>query len=511
MTETFLPLAVAVPLLAAAAAAATGRALVRTMLLIVVEALAAVFGILLVIATWDGVVLSAQVGLWATGIAIPFVADTFAAVMITLTALLGLVCSAYGIAAGDGVNRYFSPLVLVLSGGVFGALLTGDLFNLFVFIEVMIMPSYGLIAVFGGRKRLTAGRLYVTTNLLTSTIFLFGVGLVYGTAGTVNLAELAGAAQEDGAVAAGAAVVLIALSVKAATIPVHGWLTNSYPHASPAVRALFSGLHTKVAVYAVYRIYSVVFDGDRTYLWIFVVVACITMTLGVLGGMGEQRAGQILGFHMVSQMGYIVLGVGLFGPIGLAAGIAYLLHHMVVKAALFMTTGAVQITYGSDELGKVRGLARREPWLAVAFFGAALSAAGLPIFSGFVAKLLITRAAVLDGQYAAAGIGIAVSFFTLVLMVTIWRNMFMGTYTPVSSPESATGSPEDSRRVAVQEKTDSQPKAARRVPWMLVAPPLLLTLVSFALGVGAEGFLTLADQAAAGLVDTSAYVEAVRG
>lgn len=497
MNSAHLSFVVIVPLLAACLLAVmhSPRTLNRAVLL-GTNAFALGFGIWLTVETTGGTVLATGIGLWPSGIAIPFVADMLSALMIVVTALLALVCSAFGIAAGDDDRRYFAPLVLALSGGVYGALLTGDLFNLFVFIEVMLLPSYGLIAMLGGLRRLSAGRLYVTMNLLTSTIFLVGVGLVYGVAGTVNIAELAGAGSEDPLIGAAAAVILIALGVKAAVVPVHGWLARTYPYTSPAVTALFSGLHTKVAIYAIYRIYAVIFDGDSRYLWIGIVIMSATMLIGVLGAVGENTTRSILAFHMISQIGYILLGVALFGPIGLTAGIFYLLHHMVVKASLFLSTGAIEVTYKTNELDRVKGIARAEPLVAVAFLGAAFSLAGLPPFSGFVAKLVLVRAAIDEAQIAAAIIAVAVSLLTLMSMLKIWKGVFWGR------------APEDGVSLVSARRPG---RVLTHIKPSLAMPAVVLTLITLSVGVGAQGLLYLSEQAAAGLLDPSSYVEAVIG
>ncbi|WP_373689303.1 proton-conducting transporter transmembrane domain-containing protein [Rothia santali] len=431
MMSSLLPLLVAVPLLTAGALVVLGdRPRAQAAVLLGVLAASTASGVALAVHFRDGGALAHGVGLWPVGVAIPFVADMFSALMLIVTGLLSLTCTGFALASGLAASRYYAPLLLVLTAGVNGALLTGDLFNLFVFVEVMLLPSYGLFILAGrGRGRIAqvaGARLYVTINLLTSTIFLGGVGFVYGTAGTVNIAELAGLAREDGAVAISAAVCLFALGIKAAVVPVHGWLARAYPSTSPAITALFSGLHTKVAIYAIYRIYAVLFEGEARYLWVGVAVFCATMALGVLGAVGEGTSRSILAFHMVSQIGYILLGVALFTELGLTAGIFYLLHHMIVKASLFLSTGAVEVRYGTDRLGSFSGVLRREPLVAAAFFVAALSLAGIPPFSGFVAKLSLIAASVESGQVAAVVVMILVSLVTLLSMLKIWSGMFWG-------------------------------------------------------------------------------------
>lgn len=276
----------------------------------------------------DGQTIAHNIGMWGFGYSIPFVADMFAVLMLVTTAVLGLVCAWFAAASGLTKQRFAAPLILILMAGVFGAILTGDLFNFFVCLEIMLLPSYGLYALTihqrGGSLLVGGMRLFIASNLLGSTLYMVGVGLVYGTAGSINLAELAGAAKEDPAVALAGAVCLLAMFIKASIVPVHSWLAQTYPYTSPAITALFSGLHTKVGVYMIYRIYAVLFDGDDRFLWIMVALFSLTMVVGVLGAVGEKTTRSILAFHMVSQLGYIMMGVALFTELGLAAGIFYL-------------------------------------------------------------------------------------------------------------------------------------------------------------------------------------------
>ena len=441
------------------------------------------------------------VGLWPFGISIPLAADMFNALMLTVTGLLTVVCAWFALATGIGSSRFFTPMLLVLLAGVNGALLTVDLFNLFVFVEVMLLPSYGLFVLSAQREapltRIAGLRLYVTLNLLTSTLLLIGIGFVYGTAGTVNVAQLAGAAKDDPLVAISMAVCLFALSIKAAIVPVYGWLARAYPSTSPAITALFSGLHTKVAIYAIYRLYAVVFDGDARWLWIGVLLFSATMIIGVLGAVGESTTRSILAFHMVSQIGYILLGVALFTQAGLTAGIFYLLHHMIVKASLFLSTGAIEVRYGTGRIGALSGIARREPLIAVAFFVAALSLAGIPPFSGFVAKLSLIFASVEAEQIGAVIVMVAVSLITLLSMLKIWSGVFWGK--PSSSETQGGGG------TATLVEADTR----RRVSLNLAMPAVVLALITTGLGLGAELLLHLSDIAAAGLLDPSAFIAAV--
>lgn len=522
MTATLLPLAVAVPLLAAAALMAI-REPVWLRRTITLGSIASVlgFGAALVAATRDGAVLAHGVGLWPGGIAIPFAADMFSALMVVATALLTLVCTGFGMIAGEDDRHYFAPLVLVLLGGVAGALLTADLFNLFVWVEVMLLPAYVLMSMFGGKNRLAASRIYITFNLVASAVFLVGIAFLYGVAGRVNIADLAGAAADNTAVAAAVAVILVALGMKAAVVPMHGWLSRTYPETSPTIAAIFSGLHTKVAIYAIYRIYAVIYDGDQRFLVIALAVMCVTMVVGAACAAGEETMRANISFNMVSGIGYILLGVALFGPLGLAAGIFYLLHHMVVVGALFLSTGAVELRYGSQRLRELGGIARKEPLIAFAFVGSAMALAGIPPFSGFAGKFLILQASLAESAYLVAFVVVVASLLTLVSMAKIWNGVFWGPPGRVSEPADAAPDrhAEDapSSEPGVEEGTERirqrvHAKAGRpltHISPLLAAPAVLLTVLSLGLGLGAQGLLVLTQQAADGLLDPSPYVEAV--
>jgi multicomponent Na+:H+ antiporter subunit D len=479
---------VAVPLLAAGLLiAAPHRRWLHRASAVAATVVVVMVSVVLIVDTMDNHVPTLNVGGWPAGFAIVFAADTFSALMLCVSSVLVLLGLAIAAGTGDDDSRFFKPLVLVMSTGVYGALLTADLFNLFVFIEVMLAPSYALLTMAGGRERIAASKIYVTVNLLASTIFLAGVALLYAVAGTVNLGELDGSATSTAAALA-AVVVLLALTTKAAVVPFHGWLPRSYPHAPPSVTVLFSGLLTKVGVYAIIRTYAVLFDGTPRFRWVIMVAALLTMVVGVLGAVGETSVRGILSFHMVSQIGYIMLGLGLFTATGLAAAIFFMLQYVLVKAALFGCTAAVEMARGTGQLAKLGGLARQDPLLAATFMLAALSLAGVPPLSGFVAKLSLVTAAAAVGDYPAVAIAVAVSLLTLLSMLKIWSSAFWG------EPAEHPATPQNGR-------------ANKREA--LVLPAFALALPSLLLGVGAQPLLAAADSAAAGLLNPSAYVQAV--
>ncbi|MGY1752042.1 proton-conducting transporter transmembrane domain-containing protein [Blastococcus sp. SYSU D01042] len=454
-----------------------------------VSAGVAVVGAVLLAGALDGGLPVLRLGGWPAGIAVTLVADVLGALMLLVTALLVLAGTAYAAATGEDEDPWFLPLALVLSAGVYGAVLTADLFNLFVFVEVMLLPSYVLLVASGRGRRLGAGRVYVTVNLLASTVFLAGVGLLYGVTGTVNLGELAGSAADSPAAAAAGAVVLVALGAKAAVVPVHSWLPTSYSATGPAVTVLFSGLLTKVGVYALVRLWSVVFDGDPRFAWVLMTVAVTTMVVGVLGAVGEKAMRPVLTFHMVSQVGYVLVGLALSTAAGLAAAVFFLVQYVFVKAALLMCAGAVEVGYGTGSLDRVRGLMQREPVLAVAFAVSALALVGIPPLSGFVAKLGLASAAAEEGSYVALAAVVAVSLLTLTSMLKIWNTSFW--------------------QPAEEDPAGGDVAVRSRVRPALVAPALLLAVPALVLGIWAEPLLSASAAAADGLVDTGAYVRAV--
>lgn len=494
MSPVLLPLLVALPIVAAALCVLLrDRPRVTTALVTGTSlAVLAAGGSLLAVTMTDGPVAH-PVGLWPTGIAIPFVVDPFSAVLVTVVALLVTMIAVFAAAMDDTRHPLFAALVLALSAGVYGALLTGDLFNLYVFFELMLVPSYALMALLGARRSLGATRLFVVVNVFASLALLLGVALVYGTAGTVNLAELHGAAQDSPTVAVAAGVVLVALGLKASLVPMHGWLMQTYPFTSPAVSALFTVLHTKVAVYAIYRIYAVVFGGSEQYLGVLLAVMVATMVVGALASLGATTMRSALAMQVVSHVGFILLGVALFGPLGLAAGIFYLVHNMVVKGALFLAAGAVENAYGTGRLDRLSGLVRTEALVAVVFLAAGFSLSGMPPFSGFAAKVLLVGAAVDQGQFVAVVAVVLASLLSLLVMVRLWDGVFWG------------------RTRAEPEEVVHQPvRSLTRVkPWAAV-PALLLTVVSLALGIGAQGLVVVSTAAAEHLVDPTRYVQAVR-
>lgn len=502
MTAPLLPLLVVLPFVAAALSVMVRVQAVQRVLLLGTPALVTVAGVLLLLEHRTETVLAHNVGAFAPGVAIPLVSDSFSALMITVTSFTTLVTSVFLLQTGEDRYRFVPALALLMTGGVNGAFLTGDLFNLFVFIEVMLLPSYALIAVTGTWRRLGIGRLFVVVNLLTSTILLIGVGLVYAAAGTVNLAELVGRAGEDPAVALAVSVVLLALGIKSGVVPAHGWLPRTYPATSAGVMALFSAVHSKVALYAIYRIYSTTYDGQAAWAPVLAVVVGLTILVGAYSTFGEHIMRRALAWQMISGVGHILLGLALFTEFSLAAGIFYMIHHIVTMGALILTSGAIEQTYGSGRYERLAGLARRDPWVAAVYAFALLSLIGLPPSSGFFGKVGLMQASASAGTWQAWTFITVISVAalgSLIAMQKLWSGVFWGpqmeNYRP-DSPLTGRG-----RRVPL-------PKTVH-IGWRIAAPGAFLAVVQLAMFFFAGSIIPIALDASANLTELQPYVEAV--
>ncbi len=515
--------------LASAAASILFRTRRRVQQAITVVTLAALLGgaLSLVAATRGGATVATRIGDWPTGLAIVVAADGFSSLLLTIMSTMAAAAIWFAAARGDDGHELFHPLSLTLLTGVFLALTTADLFNLFVAFEVMLISSYVLLTLQGGRHPLRAGVIYVTVNLLASSVFLVGVALLYGVAGTVLFADLHAIVPTEPRAMVGAGLVTVAVAVKASIVPVHAWLPRTYVVAGPAVTALFSGLLTKVGVYTLFRLYSVVFAGDPVWRPLLLVAAGLTMTIGVLGAVGKGDIRGILAFHMVSQVGYLILPLGLWTTAAVSAGIFYLLQYIAVKGALFLAAGAIETLTGTGRLADLGGMARSRPVLAAGFMVCALALAGLPPTSGFVGKYLLVLAAFDAGALVAGGVAVVVSLFTLLSMIKIWNGVFWGDPTPATldervivgaAPGLPAGAPEGDahpqdpgRAEPSVAQPDQRSVTSRRRAAALVAPCVAIAVATVAVGLGANGLLGLVTTAADALIDPSTYLEAVAG
>ncbi len=432
-----------------------------------------------------------RVGGWPSPYAISLVADPVAALLTLLAALVGAACAADVLLQprARAPHPAFHALILMLLGGVSGAFLTGDLFNLFVWFEVLLMASFVLLALEGRPPQLEGAVKYVVLNLMSSALFLTALGVLYGKFGTLDLAHLATVVEggNDRAVALASALFLVAFGVKAGLFPLFFWLPASYHTPAPTVSALFAGLLTKVGVYALLRVFTLVFPPGTGFAHALLLsLGTVTMVVGVLGAASSTSLRRVLSFHVISQIGYMVLAVALQTPLALAAAIFYLLHHILVKTNLFLVGGLIAEAGGSERLARLGGLLQRWPLLALVFAVPALSLAGLPPLSGFFAKLAVLRAAFEASAWVPAAIVLLVGLFTLYSMVKVWQAAFW------------------------QPAPEQTPPAARPAGRRLL-PAVGLATLTVAVGIGAGPLFEVCLAAGEDLMARTPYLEAVLG
>ncbi|MGA4473622.1 proton-conducting transporter membrane subunit [Ectopseudomonas chengduensis] len=450
-------------------------------------------GLVLVWQAAQGVVLSGQVGNWQAPFGISLVIDRLSAVMIAISALVALVTLLYGVAKDNDskIGRDFHLFIQGLLTGICGAFITADIFNLYVWFEVLLIASFALMALGGGSRRLAGSMTYVALNLFATLIFLLSAGLVYGASGTLNMGELAVIMRSGEAppgVTPALLLMLLSFAIKAALFPVFGWLPATYHVALTAVSAMFAGLLTKVGVYALIRLVTLLWPEHGLPHQLLLWVACATMLVGVLGAAAQTEVRRILSFHIVSQVGYMILGLALATPLALAGAVFYLIHHIVVKANLFFIGGLAARICGSERLADMGGLYKRMPWLALLFAIPALSLAGIPPLSGFWAKFLLVKASLDAAAWWAAGIALLTGVFTLLSMNKIWNEAFL--------------KPHPGGEEALQTVTGI------RAAWLGMSALALLTVL---IGLGAGPLIDYAVAAAAQLADPQAYLQPFTG
>ena len=432
---------------------------------------------------------STAFGDWTLPFAIAFVADPLGAAMSVVAALMGFACIVFQLSGVDAAEESATlhPLLHLLLAGVAGAFLTGDLFNLYVWFELMLVAAVGLFIHQRGRLLQEAGFKYFVVNAFGTLVFLAAIAWVYARTGHLNFAALEGAlaalpAHEQLALAAALAVGFL---LKAGAFPLFGWLPASYHVLPTPVLALFAGLLTKVGVYAILRVWGDVMPGLAPFAnealgW----VAVATMVVGVLGAAFHWDMRRILAFHIISQIGYILLAIALGAGEGHAAATFYTIHHIIVKANLFLIAALMVRAGGDWDLRRAGGLWKSHPWLGLLFLVPALSLVGIPPLSGFWAKLLVVREALATGHAAWAAAALLVGFLTLYSMMKIWMEGF---WKP--APADAEADADGGRPIA----------APAPLPIAAVATCAALAATTLAISLAPDGLFRIAQSAAAAM------------
>ncbi|MCX2733571.1 Na+/H+ antiporter subunit D [Saccharopolyspora sp. NFXS83] len=500
-------LPVLLPLAAAGMSLALGRFadFQRIIGLVVLAAIIVDAGVLLYATDRTGPVVL-QVGGWAAPAGITLIADRLSALLLVVSAVVTFAVLIYSI--GQRLTDYgrerasttFHPMYLVLCAGVSLAYLAGDLFNLFVAFEIMLSSSYVLITRRTTASRVRAGMTYVIVSLTSSLLFITMIALVYAATATVNLADLGDkvALLPEGLQVALGLLMVIVFGVKAAMVPLHFWLPDSYPTAPAPVTAVFAGLLTKVGIYALIRTQTLVFSHEQPWT-LMLVIALITMLVGALGALAQNDLNRMLSFLLVSHIGYMLFGLGVYDIIGLTGVILYVVHHITVQATLFLVSGLITRHTGTVALSRMGGLAKAAPMIAVLFALPALSLAGVPPFSGFVAKLALLQAGAGAGSwaaYAVTGGVVFTSLLTLYAMARVWTRAFWG---QVRAPEP---DPDPDDELVVGTGNSTRP---------MVAATGVLVTASVVIALFAGPLAGVSERAADDLMHGETYREAVLG
>lgn len=461
----------------------------------------------------DGEILAMQVGGWVAPFGISLVADTLGAVMVLLTAAMGLAVTIYSLRGIDERRAAFGfyPLLQILLMGVTGVFLTGDLFNLYVWFEVTLMSSFVLLALGGERAQLEGAIKYVTINLLSSAIFLAAIGFLYSVTGTLNMADLAlklRAVPSD-LTATLSVLFIVAFGVKAGLFPLFFWLPASYHTPPAAVSAIFAGLLTKVGVYALIRAFTLIFAFSAIEMNnLLLALAALTMITGGLGALAQKDARRMLSFLIIAHIGVAVMGLGLNTPRAFAGTVFYLIEDVVVLTNLYLIVGVMGGVCGTFEIAKMGGMYRTHPFVAALFLVPAWSLSGVPPFSGFFAKLALVQAGLEVGQYTVVALSLVVGILTLVTMMRLWTEAFWKS-SPMVDDVDDTNALDDDGADQSRLRFDAPPKM--RVAKLMLVPVCALSIANIALGIGAQYVYRVALVAAGQLADSGAYIEAVFG
>ena len=439
----------------------------------------------------NGGIQTLHIGGWEAPFGISIVVDMFSALLLMATSIVGLMCMIYAFytIGKPREEHYFYPFFLFLITGVNGSFITGDLFNLFVCFEVMLVASYGLITLGGTKPQLRESIKYILINVISSMLFLVAIAYLYGMTGTVNMAHLSLRVAElgqDGLMTTVSLLFMIVFSLKAALF-LFFWLPGSYSAPPTAVAAVFAALLTKVGIYAMFRVYTLIFyhEPGITHM-ILAIMAALTMILGGFGAVAYWDIKKILTYNVVIGVGFIVSGLAALNQAALVGAIYYLIHDILIKALIFLIGGTMIALTGTSKLREMSGLIRNHPYLGWMFFIAALSLSGIPPLSGFVGKIFITQGTFDAQLFWLGGIGLFTSLMVLYSIMKIFMNGFWGeTLLSVEEEKSTTKG--------------------------VIVPIACLTILTVVLGIGAEGLHGYVEQAVTELMNPQLYIDAVFG
>lgn len=433
-------------------------------------------------------------GRWLPPFGISFNADALGVLMALTASLVSLVCVLYSAKSvdGDGRRYGFYPFLLMLTSGVSGAFLTADLFNLYVWFEVLLISSFGLIVLGNSHAQLDGAVKYAFLNLVATTLFLIGVGYTYGLFGTLNMADLTlRIAESDGLPLGTVALLFIfAFAMKAAAFPLNFWLPASYHTPNIVTSALFAALLTKVGIYALLRVGGMLLPGSfETFQGVLIWVAALTSLLGAAGALASTDIRKILGFIVLSGIGAMFVGIAVATPDGLRGTVLYAVHSILVMAALYLAAGVIGRMTGSFDLRSVGGIYSASPFFAALFLILVFAISGLPPFSGFWPKVILVRSSMEAGEGWLTAAYLVSSFIAMIAIGRVWLFAFWR--------NDVNGA-----AVATTALTVDETRA-------YITPITVLVVVIVGIGVIANPAVHMASEAAISIFDPSDYITSI--
>ncbi|WP_159636748.1 proton-conducting transporter transmembrane domain-containing protein [Sphingobacterium composti Ten et al. 2007 non Yoo et al. 2007] len=447
---------------------------------------------------YDQGILTLNTSNWDAPFGIVFVADLLSSTLVLITSIAGLAVSLF---SSTGINRqrmlygYF-PIFHFLVMGLNGAFLTGDIFNLYVWFEVIIISSFVLMTLGGRKTQLEGAVKYMAINILASTFFLTGIGILYGMTGSLNMADLSQKIKmvdNQFLVGITSTFFLIGFGIKSAVFPLYYWLPSSYHTPPSAVAATFGGLLTKVGIYAMLRVFSLIFIPDEFTRNLLMILAVLTIITGSLGALIKLNIRRLFSYLIVCHIGFMLGGIGMFTKVALMGTIFYLFHDILVKTNMFLIAGLIRQMRGTMDMKSLGGIYAQYPKISLLIALILFSLVGIPPLSGFWPKILLFKEAFNLEQYAFIAALVLGSFVTLFVIARMWSEVFWKNI-PAGTE--------------IEDKFEPMP-LARKI--LLVLPIGLLGAITIYLGLNAEAIVQLVDKISDQLVDTSAYVEAVLG
>ena len=449
-------------------------------------------GLLLLSVVQDGPAVMTM-GRWLPPYGITFAVDALGASFSFVASLLALAGAFYAVSDIDTTGRRygFYPFLMLMMGGVIGSFLTGDIFNLYVWFEVLLISSFGLLILGSRHEQLDGALKYAFLNLVATTVFLIATGYLHAIFGTLNMADIARKApalESTAPLLTLAALYLFAFGMKAAAFPANFWLPGSYHTPSIVVSAIFAALLTKVGIYAFLRVGFTLFPLERDIVAIVIAwVAGLTMVIGALGALAQDDIRRSFGFIVVSGIGVMFAGIAIGDATGLAGAIFYALHSMIAMMALYVLGGEIRRYAGANHLSKLGGLYAATPWLAAMAFALMLAVSGLPPFSGLWPKVLIVTSAIGVGAWWLAFAVLLTGFLTTLAMGRVFLFAF---WRPTQDD------------TIMPEITAQDGRIGKITLFALVVPLLLV-------GLYPQPVMDLAYIAAEGLLNQNAYIDAV--